>query len=340
MKKGREVESVEKEVANLKVQLEAKDNAYKQALVMIDNHHKTTDDLSILLNKSDLLKDFYINESREAKTRINELEQALSVSEKALESTLDQLMNMKTELSVLREAKMESENLRKEELRRKLEMEVQDKTRFDQAEQISLLETELKKVKIELEKSKEQEDESQVEMAMMKFELHKGRAKLAAAEAAEIRAQTQKSALYNALQQMGLEAEETNKENRLLKEWMQMQLADEEQKEVVKVEEGVDEDGVEMEKVRRELEIAMSKIGELRTRAAQATSRAEAAEKGKGVLEEKIRKRKEHKERRRAALAALREESISRMDDDNSIKCDTSSAKNYQPLGKVLNMKF
>ncbi|KAL8465189.1 hypothetical protein ACS0TY_034620 [Phlomoides rotata] len=394
VKKERELECAEKEVANLKVQLEAKDNAYKQALVMIDHHHKTAADLSILLNKSDIQKDFYINETRAAKTRANELdsalEQTLSESKRTL---LNATNDLQSQLTVLREAKTESENLLKAELLRQVEtmhdlenrvveksaeieslrielkqvnmlhissekvasnaifeankireeMEGQEKTRLDQAEYINLLETELKqgrieleKVKSEVEKSKEKENEAEIEIAMVKFELHKSRAKLAAAEAAETRAQSQKSALYNALQQMGMEAEEMNKENRMLKE--SMQVDDDEESEVLvgKDEEG---DGGEVEKVRRELEIMMSKMGEMRTRVAQAMSRAEAAEKGKGVLEEQIRKRKEVKKRRRAALAALREESISTLD-DNSIQRDTSSAKTYQPLGKVLNMKF
>lgn len=411
LKKESEVESLEKEVANIKVQMEAKDNIYKQALVMIDHLQKTADDLSILLNKSDLQKDFYINESREAKMRIKELESALeqsahclSESQKAqqqlmndLESKQNQLMNMETEHKALERAlKLQNEELvRQSETMHDLEnrvmeksaqfdslemelqqlnmlhvssekvasnaifeankvreeMEAHEKTRLEQAGYIDLLETEVKQLRIELEhekteleKSKEQENEGQVEIAMLKFELHKGRAKLAAAEAAETRAQAQKSALYNALQQMGLEAEEMNKENRLLKESMQSADECEIEETVEKVVNDLFDE--EMEKLRRDLEVAMSKMGELRTRAEQAMSRADAAEKAKAVLEEQIRKRKDHKMRRRAALAALREESVARSDDNtynditDTIKHDTSANKSYQPLGKVLNMKF
>ncbi|KAL0442194.1 UNVERIFIED_CONTAM: hypothetical protein Sradi_0158300 [Sesamum radiatum] len=493
LEKERELESLEKELANIKLQLEAKDSAYKQALLKLDHHQKTADELSILLRKSDSQKDYYIGESHEANARINELESALeqlarqlSESENIkeqlshvtseLESTRDQLLNMENELVVLREAKLESslqaqaiertlseERLKTEELLRQasemketivqlkvkaVEVErenadvlsgkdaeleslakavsekkeqlesamkkvmimhdlenqlieksayinslqlqlnvanelrvasekaasdavselnrlkettdLHEKTNSDQATYIGLLEVELKKLmaelettnaevcslkesvestKTELEKARENENDAQIEIAMLKFELHKGRSKLAAAEAAEARAQSEKSALYNALQQMGLESEETKRENKLLKE-LAMKSGDETSTESHKVEETLHENGKEMEDMKKELEAAMTKIGELRTRAEQAISRAEAAEKAKTALEDHIQRRKDRKERRKAAIAALREESLPRdYDSSDSVKYDSSS-KNYQPLGKVLNMRF
>ncbi|KAK6123207.1 hypothetical protein DH2020_043064 [Rehmannia glutinosa] len=495
VEKSREIETLEKDLANTKLQLEAKDSAYKQALLKIDHHHKASDQLTTLLKNSDLHKQFYINESREASLRINELESTIErMANQLFESATAQeqlsrvtnelaskkglLLSMETEIALLREAKTESlskareieralseERTKNEELSRnvfetnesitrlrtkideierekadtqaateaelefttkvaseaqdqvenliiqlhnkqdlenqlmeksayidkllvelkqanehrlssekiaselKEEIESNEKKNSDRSSYISLLETEInqlrienndaktearrlnelaEKMKTELENTKEKENDAYVEIALLKFELHKGRSKLAAAEAAETRAQGEKSALYNALQQMGLEAEETKTEIRALK----MKSSDEinQNDDLSKTEYEAEEicAGVtkkfesceEMESLRKELGFAMSKIGELRTRAEQAISRAEAAEKAKGVLEEQMRRRKEKKERRKAALLALREESISRdFGSDESVK-NESSVKSYQPLGKVLNMKF
>lgn len=59
----------------------------------------------------------------------------------------------------------------------------------------------------------------------------------------------------------------------------------------------------------KELENASAKISELRARAEQALSRAELAENAKTTLEDKIRRHREHRQRRKAALTALWEES-------------------------------
>lgn len=93
----------------------------------------------------------------------------------------------------------------------------------------------------------------------------------------------------------------------------------------------------ELETLKKELEIATAKIGEFRNRAEQAVSRAELAEKAKVAIEEQLRKWREQKQRRKADLAALREESARREFDPQYEKPPTTT---YQPLGKVLNMKF
>ncbi|KAA8542501.1 hypothetical protein F0562_023653 [Nyssa sinensis] len=103
------------------------------------------------------------------------------------------------------------------------------------------------------------------------------------------------------------------------------------------VPEPVPENRYELEILQKELEIAAVKIGEFRTRAEQAASRAVVAERAKAELEDKIRWRREHRERRKAALAALREESFPK--DSSSFKYE-EVPKTYQPLGKVLNMEF
>ncbi|KAK1357695.1 hypothetical protein POM88_050951 [Heracleum sosnowskyi] len=69
----------------------------------------------------------------------------------------------------------------------------------------------------------------------------------------------------------------------------------------------------------------------------QAVWRAEVAEKAKALLEEEIRKWKEKEDKRKVALEALRQESISLK---NSFRKHPEPPKTYQPLGKILKMKF
>ncbi|RDX92270.1 hypothetical protein CR513_25627, partial [Mucuna pruriens] len=93
----------------------------------------------------------------------------------------------------------------------------------------------------------------------------------------------------------------------------------------------------ELALMKKELENASVKISELRARAEQALSRAELAENAKAMLEDKIRRHREHKQRRRAALTALREESTPK---PFSPSTSYGTPGTYQPLGKVLNMKL
>ncbi|KAL2462846.1 putative WEB family protein [Forsythia ovata] len=537
--KEREVESLLKDLASVKVQLEVKDLAYKQAILKLDHYQKTQDELSTLLNNSDSVKIKYINICKESNIRMNELESNIKeMSDKLLEfenvqkqlshvknectTSQGQVLNMETELDVLRRAKVEptmqveametalrEEKLKTEELVRNIaelnetifhlqlkaheveeenteiqlatkivveaeaqlerteklsvivddfekqlmeksiladllqleleranelhncsqkvasdaihelnqlkeEIEHQRRKNLDRAAYVASLETELEQLKMELRntneeevgqmntdvenmrtelekirtemtESRERETGAQVEIALLKSELHKGRSKLAAGEAAEARAQCEKSALYHAVQELALEAEEAKKENRELKEIMKLAnesksfnlgeeytnteehvknaelkanneetedgmevhitISRKEYEDLIKKAKHVDqvvepmhENKQELSNLKKELEVATLKIGEYRTRAEQAISRAEVAEKAKVELEEQKRRFKEHKERRKAAIDALREESYSK-DYVTSFNHD-NAITNYQPLGKVLNMKF
>ncbi|GFZ17057.1 hypothetical protein Acr_26g0003270 [Actinidia rufa] len=197
---------------------------------------------------------------------------------------------------------------------------------------------ELQKAELEIDEIRLRETEAQVEIAMLKSELHKGRSRVAAAEA---RAKNEKSGVYLAVQQLAMEAEEAKKENRRLKEEAENAgEGSESSSQDVKLpqiaesgckgEDGGDDSKAlaiipmgeskalveraehihEMENLKKELENARVKIGELRARAEQATSRAEAAETAKLALEDQLRKWREQRGKRRAALAALREESF------------------------------
>ncbi|KAJ9568202.1 LOW QUALITY PROTEIN: hypothetical protein OSB04_004168 [Centaurea solstitialis] len=185
---------------------------------------------------------------------------------------------------------------------------------------------ELEKTKTEMEDIGVRDNEMQVEIALLKAELHKGRSKTAAAEVAELRAKGEKSAAYFALQQMAFEAQDLKKENqRLQSEHEEIEFQDSKSEHeitisleeyetlVKKTEEAKDErnSGLEMEGLKKDLESALAKVSEFRTRAEQAATRAEVAEL-KAALEEQIKGWKEQKQRRRAALAALRAESMSK----------------------------
>ncbi|KAL2486207.1 Uncharacterized protein Adt_30963 [Abeliophyllum distichum] len=120
-----EVESLLKDLASVKVQLEVKDLAYKQALLKLDHYQKTQDELSTLLNNSDSVKIKYINVCKESNIRMNELESNIKeMSDKLQEfenvqkqlshvtneytTSQGQVLNMETELDALRRAKVES----------------------------------------------------------------------------------------------------------------------------------------------------------------------------------------------------------------------------------------
>ncbi|KAG7023210.1 WEB family protein, partial [Cucurbita argyrosperma subsp. argyrosperma] len=93
----------------------------------------------------------------------------------------------------------------------------------------------------------------------------------------------------------------------------------------------------ELEKLKKELEAANIRIGEFRSRAEQAATRAEMAEKAKEAVEDQLRKWREHKQRRKAALAAMKEVSAP---PKFKPPMHEGSSTTYQPLGKVLNLKL
>ncbi|KAK4350320.1 hypothetical protein RND71_029633 [Anisodus tanguticus] len=461
MEKEKDIGSVLKYLSNLKIQLETKDSAHKQALLKLDHHENTVDELCTLLMSSELEKEIYMIECRGLRTHVHELESRIQkMDNQFLESVMireqlshaiGELKATQRELVAARDAKLEAltqvevmenslsmEKLKTDELlrnvsklnetvlhlrmsvteaeestallyereaeleleaanakeevlfmRHQLEMmqdlekvasdavsevkklkealELQERKNWDQSGYISLLESELRQLKeelnkaneeathanadvetisIELEQSKKEmveirkkETEAQLEIAFLKSEPHKGRSKIAAAEIADSLAKSEKSALHLAVQQLALEAEEAQYENRRLKEAdkaseeSQNEESEERKGEaksyITRTSKQVHEKTNEIQVLNKELKAATVKISELRTRTEQAISRAEAAEKGKAALENQIKRWKEHKERKKAALAALREESISR--EITEYKSDTSP-KTLQPL--------
>ncbi|XWS51176.1 hypothetical protein CRYUN_Cryun12cG0154800 [Craigia yunnanensis] len=552
VEKEKDIESLEKELASYRLQMEAKDSAYMQALLQLEHYKKTTEEFSVLLKNSELEGDRYIEECNEVKNRMDGLEtkmkgtvhqlsetvkirEQLSHGLNELNVTQADLLTMETEPAAAKDSELKamtqvelmetSANMEKEkpeellghiselhdavlisklavteaekescrivfekdaemeslkatafqaqeqieDLRKQLEtieelenelltksayidsiqvkleqatnvlgsmenatsnggidlnqikrdLEFKERKISDQAFYIEALETELNRLKLELENAnevarnmnctvealksdleqleiemdevRERENDAQVDIAMLKAELHKGRSKNEAAEAAEARAQSVKSVLYLAVQQLAVEAEESKKENQKLKQEVEAEEYDnstfnhqdesekssqgaldsdideqrdkcvdtitisiekynslvrkvekadqisrsleENSKQLTKESENMDE----VELLKKELEVAMMKIGLFRNRAEQAATRAESAEKAKATFEDQLRMWQEQKQRRKAALAALREESAPKQFSSSTV--GKLPAK-YQPLGKVLNMNF
>ncbi|PQQ20482.1 protein WEAK CHLOROPLAST MOVEMENT UNDER BLUE LIGHT 1 [Prunus yedoensis var. nudiflora] len=97
--KERELEGVLKDLANYKVQLEAKDAAYMQVLLKLQHHQYTADELSILLQNIEVERDRYIEESKEARTQVHQLES---------KATQAELLSMETELADARDSELKA----------------------------------------------------------------------------------------------------------------------------------------------------------------------------------------------------------------------------------------
>lgn len=98
----------------------------------------------------------------------------------------------------------------------------------------------------------------------------------------------------------------------------------------------VSENAYELESLKKELESKNAEIRDLKSAANEAVRRANMAENAKVAIEDQLRKWREQRQRRRAILAALREEATLR--ESNPPLSEKSST--YVPLAEVLNMKF
>ncbi|CAN6578117.1 unnamed protein product [Malus baccata var. baccata] len=99
--KERELEGVLKDLANYKVQLEAKDAAYMQALLKLQHHQYTAVELSALLENIEFERDKYVEECKEARAQIYQLESKVTEMADQLTETLkvrEQLMHVFSEL--------------------------------------------------------------------------------------------------------------------------------------------------------------------------------------------------------------------------------------------------
>ncbi|KAL7598881.1 uncharacterized protein LOC111883289 isoform X1 [Lactuca sativa] len=360
--KVKDLEVVLQDLANCKVQLEAMDSAHKQALLNKDHHEKTVEELSMLLKTSEFEKDIYINECKEAKIRVSELHSKIQIMADELsdlKSTRDQLLTVEKQLVAATDDKLEAikhtNALNDTILSLQASSMEAESAKIKAEKHMELLESELTQLKLEirgeldtvktdLEEMCNKENEAQVEIALLKAELHKGRSKTASAEASELRAKGEKSAAYFALQEMAIENQELKKENESLQSELpnsdhEITISLEEYEMLVKKAEEAKLEP-EMENLKKDLESAMARVSEFRTRAEQAATRAEVAEEAKAAVEEQIKSLKEQKQRRRAAMAALRAESMSKSSRSFEYHDDIDNPKTYMPLGTFLKMKF
>ncbi|KAL3018345.1 hypothetical protein AAZX31_05G023300 [Glycine max] len=380
----KEFEVLTKELADCKVQLEAKHAAHLQALLKLEHNQKMINELSTLLKKSDIERNKNVNECSECKALKDELEskmkemadQNLETTAKvrdqlshvlsALKATQRELINKETELAekeqkeellqqvkelneVIYDSKLDaikseqeklailSEKEEKIELATKatsqvqqqledmtkhaemlqglqnqpmdkstrvetlvlsedsapkfvndsgqlsIDMELKERKIMDQYVYIETLEMELSQLKQELTDS---DIEAQVEIALLKSQFQEHRLAHKNGQVTEV----------SKVDHSKAEAEERNSENN---------------NDHVTSRNGAQGSVGEVKRfselalMEKELENASGKISELRARGEQALSKAEFAENAKAALEDKIRRHREHMQRRRAALTAL-----------------------------------
>ncbi|KAL6318835.1 hypothetical protein AAG906_001308 [Vitis piasezkii] len=111
LEKEQELEGLLKDLANCKVQLEAKDSPtckpkVNTPLLKLDHYRKAADELSSLLKSSEVERDKYINECIESRTRIDELETKMKeMADQLLETAKvrEQLSHVLSELKSAQE---------------------------------------------------------------------------------------------------------------------------------------------------------------------------------------------------------------------------------------------
>ncbi|CAM8914363.1 unnamed protein product [Rhodiola kirilowii] len=237
--------------------------------------------------------------------------------------------------------------------------------------QVEKLSDNVECAKQELNEINKGENELQIEIAVLKSDLHKARSETAAAAASEARGNNVRSGLCLAVKQLAIEAEEAKRQTLKLKQgdFCVTKSSPEDENFTFQSVGGSESDNVvtisleeyqsllakaekqstilaievnnELEVLKKEHEAAVIKVNEFRTRAEQAVTRAESAERAKVAVKGQLRKWREQKQRRKAAKAALKEETLHSQSYHQAIYDDDDKpVGKYQPLGKVLNMKF
>lgn len=403
-----DIEGLLKDLANIRLQLEAKDFSYKQALLKLEHYHKLSDELSTLLKQSEFDREKCLEQYSEAKTRIDELElkmkemghqllESANIREQLLhvlnelKAAQEELLCTETELAAARESVlravtqaelMESEaSIEKEKAEELLRCVVSEKAQAQ--EQIKDLKAEMGCVMEELEI---QLLEKCIYSDLLLLELRQSNQLLGSSEKAafdafsdlkQLKENTEveegeifdraihMEALEMELSILKLELKNADEEKgRLMSNtgMLKVETKNEERKDesitlsaeeyelLIKKAEKADENpplsvkdsnqpegNYESEILKKELEITTAKVGELRNRLEQAVTRAEAAEKAKAALANQIRRWQEQRQKRKAALVALKEVSEHKQ---QIFPTYEQIPATYQPLGKVLNMKF
>ncbi|KAF5730179.1 protein WEAK CHLOROPLAST MOVEMENT UNDER BLUE LIGHT 1-like [Tripterygium wilfordii] len=309
---------------------------------------------------------------------LNQAFESLSSSEKANADAIDDINKLKSDMEVKETENSEQalyiKALEMELNQFKEDINIANEEVCHLKSNLETLSGELLMARNEIEEIKGREIEAQYEIALLKSELDRELSKIASAEAAGAKSESAESVLYydvgageiyeESENSSFIKPQNKNFSQNLQHSPMDVKEAGAEQKTVeihendakitISVKEYIslskkaaeadkvsltpaEDSNNEIETLKKELEVAMVKLGEFRTRAEQAASRAESAEKAKAALEDQVRKWRKQKQRRKAALAALKEECTPQA--FSPPKYD-NRPETYQPLGKVLNMKF
>ncbi|KAM7268114.1 hypothetical protein ACFE04_010280 [Oxalis oulophora] len=377
IEKERDSKSLMKEVANYKLQLQAKDSAHMLALLNLEHYEKSADELSTLLQNSNAERDNYSEECEKSRSRTKELELKIKeMTDQASENKLkDEILMIKktaresekkkdVEIELLVATKIKAEEQLKDfrkqmETLKELENQVMNKSilidslqlqikqanevfisnektncdnlaklvanievlerkNTDQSVYIEDLERERDQLNLELENANSRIKMFAVELEKANTEIDWGKEKY---NEEKFEMTTPKLAAATEIPKTGDPRIKTSpQDDEFLenKEYESLTIGNS-----------------EIEMLRKDLEMAKARLSEFRTRTEQAITRADSAEGAKFMLQAQLRKHKEQRQRRKAALEALKEECVSVYDPSSCI----SEIEIYQPLGQILNME-
>ncbi|KAI9088434.1 hypothetical protein K1719_029883 [Acacia pycnantha] len=302
----KDVEDLKKELANCKLQLEAKHAAYMQALRKVEHYQRLNSELLNLLKKSDSQRKKHMNEGNDKGSGIGELESMMKEVD-------DRLRNPKF----------------KEQISQFLS-ELKTKERMLLNKEVELLAA----------KDSELKAQTNIEEIETAFNIEKEEKQQILQQLEELKAEKQKENHNDKGQkEKQCEAPEESNSEKItipLEEYESLMRKVEQANEAKA---SMTESGSMSETavLKMALEAATAKIGELRTRAEQALSRAELAEKAKADFEQKKKRHSEKKQRRKAAMAALEEESTPSQFTPSS---SGATPQVYEPLSKILNLRL
>ncbi|GMI78207.1 WEAK CHLOROPLAST MOVEMENT UNDER BLUE LIGHT 1 [Hibiscus trionum] len=262
---------------------------------------------------------------------IPELENQLA-AKSALQAKLEQVPNV---LGSMENASLDGGNDLNQITQ---DLEFKKRKISDQAFYIKELETELKRLELELENTKKEAKNLNCNVEALKSDLEKLQIEMDEVRKREKDEQVEISHIYDqrdkCVDHIMISIEEYNSLIRKTEKADEISRSPAEDFNQLTTESA---NKSEVDALKKELRAAMAKIGLFRNRAEQAATRAEAAEKAKATAEDQLRKWQEQKQRRKAALAALREESAPKQFNPPTIE---KLPTNHQPLGQVLNLKF
>lgn len=270
-------------------------------------------------------------------------------------SIVSDLLRLELEQSIEMLSSSDKSDVIKELKQVKEEMEVKERRNLVQAFRIESMETELHQLKLEVKNANEEMDSLKSNAEMLTDLLQRAKTEMDEVRKKEnvAKAEIVESALINTrveFQQVD-ELENVTEEIREDQNGAFVVISAEEYDLLVKKAAKADEVSMalvecypiqleskdELETSKKKLEGATAKIRELRNRVEQAMTRADAAERAKAGLEDQIRRYKERKQKKSAGIVALKE--VSEPKPMNFPTYEKIPAT-YQPLGKVLNMKF